>query len=94
MANVAEILEQALRDYFSDFAQGCDVPPARRFFIEGYLQAAIDAEILTPARAREQVADICAHQLGAAAAEVYRSEEGRLILHSHMPRAPVYPSGK
>ncbi|MFT5575701.1 MAG: hypothetical protein ACI89D_001220 [Bermanella sp.] len=94
MATAAEIVEQALADYFAGFAGACDVPPARRYFIEGYLKAVIDAELLSPKQARTLVADLCERYLGAAAAEIYRSDEARLILHSHTPRAPVYPSGE
>lgn len=93
MADVSKFVEQALADYFSDFAKGFGVPPARRYYLEGYLQAMIDADLLTLANAQKLVADQCRHVLGDDAAALYRTRQDKVILHSHMPRAPVYPSG-
>lgn len=93
MADPARIVEQALVDYFSAFAEGMDVPPARRYFIEGYLQAMIDAGQLTSDSARNLLMRQCERILGEEAAARYRSGDDRVILHSHMLRAPVVPSG-
>lgn len=96
MANPIAIAEQALTDYFSDFAAGDDVPPARRYHLEGYLQALIDAGQLTPSGAQDLLVKLCRKCLGDAAADLYRTNpnsQPTVVLHSHMPRAPVYPSG-
>ena len=86
------VLEQAIDDYFAAFAEGFDVPPARRFFLEGYLQALVDSDQLLLREVLERLASACERHLGAEAAQRYREADG-IVLHSHMRRAPVYPSG-
>ncbi len=83
---------QALDSYFSNFARGMDVPPARRYFLEGYLQAMVDGGVLSQAETLTLIADTCARHFDDELANTYRSAE-HLVLHSHMRRAPVYPSG-
>ncbi|HCS28360.1 MAG TPA: hypothetical protein DIW43_12955 [Spongiibacteraceae bacterium] len=87
------IASQALTDYFSAFAGGMDVPPARRYFIEGYLQALLDAGQMSFVDAQTLVVEACSAILGDEAAAQYKRQQDRIMLHSHTPRAPVYPGG-
>lgn len=85
------VLRQLLDQYFSAFAQGNDVPPARRYFLEGYLRACVDGNLLGLGQACALIAECCQPHLGEDIAHQYRTA-GSLILHSHMKRAPVYPT--
>ena len=85
------ILRQMLDQYFSAFARGDDVPPARRYFLEGYLRACVDGELLNLAQAGALIGECCQPHLGDELARQY-STANTLILHSHMKRAPVYPT--
>ena len=85
-------LEHRLADYFDSFARGDDVAPATRFYLEGYLQALIDTDALSESEAWQLIATCCQSSLGEEAASVYRNAQGEIVLHSHMRRAPVYPT--
>lgn len=87
-----DALKQKLGEYFESFALGDDVPPAKRYFIEGYIQALLDSQSLSDSEARQLIASCCEASLGEDAARVYREQEGDIVLHSHMRRAPVYPT--
>mgnify|MGYP000079535872 CR=1 FL=1 len=96
MTSPGHKVTQMLEDYFSAFAQGMDVPPARRFFIEGYLQALVDVGELTLDEASALVEKVCCSHLGDSAAAPYRDSTpsgGPITLHSHTLRAPVFPGG-
>lgn len=92
MTGVEPALEQAIDDYFAAFAEGFDVPPARRFFLEGYLQALVDSGQLSREEVLGRLARACEKHLDAETAQRYR-DANEIVLHSHMRRAPVYPSG-
>lgn len=84
-------LTQQLQDYFEAFARGDDVPPARRYFLEGYMTALVDLEYRSANDILETIAACCESHLGKEAARVYEPDSP-LMLHSHMRRAPVYPT--
>ncbi|MBB3046100.1 hypothetical protein FHR99_000336 [Litorivivens lipolytica] len=84
-------LKSLLNEYFGAFARGDDVAPARRYFLEGYMTALVEMEHCAASDILQLIADSCESHLGKEAASVYQSDSP-LMLHSHMRRAPVYPT--
>lgn len=87
----SDSLSQQLNDYFGAFARGDDVTPARRYFLEGYMAALVELEQRSTADILQMIATCCESHLGKEAASVYQPDSP-LMLHSHMRRAPVYPT--
>ncbi len=86
-----DTIRDALDAYFRAFAEGSDVPPAQRFYLEGYMQACVDGGLLNLAQVSQLILESCGRHLGDEVASIYQCADA-LVLHSHMKRAPVYPS--
>ena len=57
------------------------------------LQALLDAGQMSFVDAQTLVVEACSAILGDEAAAQYKRQQDRIMLHSHTPRAPVYPGG-
>jgi hypothetical protein len=92
-ANYLFQLEARLKSFFSDQAQGFDIPPAVLYRLEGFIEAGVVSGFVTKIEMRDRLIAFAEHYTGADSAMVYRSDD-RIILHVCMPEAPVYPSTK
>ncbi|MEH6558781.1 MAG: hypothetical protein V7459_10835 [Oceanicoccus sp.] len=84
-----ETVEQRLKAVFLEYNKGCDVPPARVFRLEGYIEAGRDVGLIS----QQQACDL----IRSAWREVLRCElpvcaENTIQIPAAMQRAPVYPS--
>ena len=78
---------KALVDYFDDLERGLDVPPARRFRLEGYVQALLDSGQLSS----EQRGKVISGRMDDPE-QCFLSESGSFSLPYEVARAPVFKS--
>jgi hypothetical protein len=82
-------VEQRLRDIFLEYNNGCDVPPARLFRLEGYIEAGRDVGLIS----QQQACDlICSAWREVLNCELPVCAENTIQIPAVMQRAPVYPS--
>jgi hypothetical protein len=86
-------LVRRLGNFFSDQAQGYDIPPAVLYRLEGFIEAGITAGFSQPQEIQDRLIAAADKHQGKEVAEFYR-QDFRLVLHSRLPTAPVYPSTK
>lgn len=86
-------LETRLNTFFSDQAEGLDIPPALLYRLEGFIDAGIMVAFISAADIKKRLTTLAEHYAGAEAAAIYENDD-RVILHLLMPEAPVYPSTK
>ncbi len=84
-----QTIDQRLRDVFLEYNSGRDVPPARLFRLEGYIEAGCDAGLIS----QQQACDLIRSKWQ----EVLRSEfppsaKNAIHIPVAMQRAPVIPS--
>jgi hypothetical protein len=86
-------LEARLNAFFSDQAEGLDIPPALLSRLEGFIDAGIMVALISATEMKQRLTSLAEHYSGADAAAIYENDN-RVILHLLMPEAPVYPSAK
>ncbi|MFQ3199454.1 MAG: hypothetical protein ACI9SK_000161 [Zhongshania sp.] len=86
-------LETRLNGFFSDQADGLDIPPALLYRLEGFIDAGIMLAFISATDMKKRLTALAEHYAGADAAAIYENDD-RIILHLLMPEAPVYPSTK
>lgn len=82
-------VEQRLRELFLEYSQGRDVPPARLFRLEGYIEAGRDVGLISQRDACDLIRSTWEDVLHC---ELPKSAENTLHIPVAMQRAPVYPS--
>jgi hypothetical protein len=93
VSNYLAELEARLLAFFEDQADGLDIPPAVLYRLEGFIEAGVIAKFINAAEIKSRLCELAQRYANTEVAALYRSDE-RLILHLHMPEAPVYPSKK
>ena len=86
-------LSRRVRQFFEDQAQGFDMPPARLYGLEGFIDCGLVCGLIAASDVRQCLVQVAEQVFGEHVADIYRHDE-RLILHVHMPVAPVFPSTK
>lgn len=94
-SSIAESYRQELQSrltlFFADQAAGFDIPPAQLYRLEGFIDAGLISGFITEPLLRQQLIDdaqcVCGQELDA-----FYQQDYRLILHTRMAEAPVYPS--
>lgn len=89
---VAE-LDNRLRHFFSEQADGYDIPPAELYRIEGFIEAGVLLGLCSETTVRQRLIELAEQFSGQRLTDIYR-DDYRLILHMRMAEAPVYPSTK
>lgn len=82
---IYQFIDAQLADYFQRLADNIDISPAERYRLEGYLQAALEYQLITA----EQLADIVNRHCHFAADNTLTEP---WELPYQMPAAPVKPS--
>lgn len=92
-SNYLAELEARLLAFFEDQAEGLDIPPAVLYRLEGFIEAGVIAKLINASDLKSRLCELAERYASTEVVALYRSDE-RLILHLHMPEAPVYPSKK
>ncbi len=85
-------LRKRLRAFFTEQAQGWDVPPATLYRLEGAMASAVQLGLVSEAELRGYLLHLAEEFLDENLQGIYRNDR-QLLLHLHMHEAPVYPSG-
>lgn len=90
---VYQCIEQRLVEIFTAYKQGQDVSPARRFHLEGYVQACCELQLISIEQALKLMADTYTGVF-AEPFDVERQceQQQAFVIPALMKRAPVYPS--
>lgn len=84
-------LDARLELFFSDQADGLDIPPAILYQLEGFIDAGVVSGFMTRSDIKARLVALAKRYADADTVAVYENDN-RIILHLRMSDAPVYPS--
>lgn len=85
------VIEDRLKEVYSTYQQGKDVPPVKLYRLEGFIDAVCSAGFLSVNQAKEMIKAAWSDHIDAPFPE---SPDDEIVIPIAMKRAPVVPSTK